>query len=63
MERAASKHNPNGSVPHFNNEAATQLIGRYQTQGSLEDLSAVLGLAQERVKTLIRFNGAHSFRR
>ena len=53
----ASRHNPQGTSSHFDNEGITELIGRYQALDDPEALAGIITKAQERGKTLIRFYG------
>ena len=53
-----SKHNPAGGArAHFNNEAITAFLGRYQA-GDPDALTGIITSTQERAKTLIRFLGS-----
>jgi DNA-directed RNA polymerase specialized sigma24 family protein len=56
-----SEHNPCGTSPHFDNERITELICRYQALGDPEALAGLIALSQERVRTLIRFNGSNRY--
>jgi hypothetical protein len=51
----ASKHNPNGTSPHFDNVRLESLISAYQTGTNPAALAEIVTLAQARVLTLIRF--------
>jgi hypothetical protein len=51
----ASKHNPNGSSPHFDNVRLESLISAYQAGTNPAALAEIVTLTQDRVLTLIRF--------
>jgi hypothetical protein len=57
-----SRHNlAGGATPHFNNEAITELIQRFQL-GDRDALAQIVTSAEKRAKVLIRFNGATQYR-
>jgi hypothetical protein len=51
----ASKHNPNGASPHFDNVRLESLISAYQAGTNPAALAEIVTLTQDRVLTLIRF--------
>jgi hypothetical protein len=51
----ASKHNPNGTSPHFDNVRLESLISAYQAGTNPATLAEIVTLTQDRVLTLIRF--------
>jgi hypothetical protein len=51
----ASKHNPNGTSPHFDNVRLESLISAYQTGTNPGALAEIVSLTQARALTLIRF--------
>src|SRR5215475_1254302 len=52
-----SLHNPQGTDPHFDNQAVTALLYRYRALHDPEALAGIITRAQERAETLIRFYG------
>jgi len=51
----ASKHNPSGTSPHFDNVRLESLISAYQAETNPAALAEIVTLTQARVLTLIRF--------
>jgi hypothetical protein len=51
----ASKHRPNDTRPHFDNDRIEALIAEYQANRDLDSLSAIVSLTRTRAETLIRF--------
>jgi hypothetical protein len=51
----ASKHNPNGTSPHFDNVRLESLISAYQAGTNPAALAEIVTLTQARALTLIRF--------
>lgn len=59
----ASKHNPNGTSPHFANEAIESAISAYQAgTNPTTALAEIVKLTQPRVQTLIRFHKTSRYR-
>jgi len=51
----ASKHNPNGTSPHFDNVRLESLIAAHQTGTNPAALAEIVTLTQDRALALIRF--------
>jgi hypothetical protein len=57
-----SKHNPNGTSPHFDNARLESLIASYQAGANpTAALTEIVELTQRRALTLIRFNGTKKY--